>query len=131
VKLTHALDAAPLAERRKLDRAARKLIGTRCRQCLAVSWPGRAVCNRCGSPDTAELVLSDRGSLITCTTVWVARPGLAPPYTLAQVDLENGVRVFAHARRIDAAMSVPMPVHMVVNPDSDAVPAFWFEPLEA
>jgi uncharacterized OB-fold protein len=87
------------------------------------------VCQRCGSPETTDLLLSDRGTLVTYTTVWVPRPGLVPPYTLGQVDLADGVRVFAHGRGLADGCQVPMPVRIVVNPDTEAIPPFWFEPL--
>ena len=131
VGLSRALDAVPSADRPRIDRAAGRLSGTRCTSCGAVSWPGRPICQRCGSPETAELLLSDRGTLVTYTTVWVPRPGLVPPYTLGQVDLTDGVRVFAHGRGLADGSRVPIPVRVVVNPDAGGIPPFWFEPLEA
>ena len=68
---------------------------------------------------------------MTHTKVWVPRPGLEPPYTLAQVDLPEGIRVFAHARDLEEGRPVPFPVRLVIAPEEDAVPPFWFVPSEA
>jgi uncharacterized OB-fold protein len=77
------------------------------------------------------MVLSEKGSLVTYTTVWVARSGITPPYTVGQVDLDDGVRIFAHVRGIGAEARVPMVVRLVLSSDPLAVPAFWFEPEAA
>jgi len=130
VDLTPALEATPTGERPRVDRAERRLVGSRCEDCRAVSWPMRAVCHGCGSADCVEVGLAREGSLLTFTTVWVPRPGLEPPYVLGQVKLPEGVRVFAHARGLTADHRVPLPVRLVLAEDEDAVPPFWFEPLE-
>jgi hypothetical protein len=130
VGLTRALDAPWAAQRRRFDPAAGRLIGSRCLACRAASWPARAICERCGSDETEEQVLSDRGMLITYTTVWVPRLGLEPPYVLGQVDLEDGVRIFTHGREIADNAKVPMPVRLQFDADSEAVPPFWFVPEE-
>jgi uncharacterized OB-fold protein len=128
VDLNNALDVTPFPQRPRIDRAAGRLVGTRCGHCGSVSWPGRPVCQRCGAAEAAETRLSDRGTLITYTTVWVPRPGLPAPYVLGQVDLEDGVRVFAHGRGLTERHRVPLPVRLVLSDDPDAVPPFVFEP---
>lgn len=128
--LTDALDVTPFPRRERFDRVAGRLLGSRCGGCGAVSWPSRPVCPRCGAAEAAELRLSDEGTLITFTTVWVPRPGLGVPYVLGQVDLADGVRIFAHGRGLTAAHRVPLPVRLVLAEDSEAVPPFVFEPRE-
>jgi uncharacterized OB-fold protein len=96
-----------------------------------VAWPGRPVCPRCGAAEAEEIELSDRGTLITFTRVWVPRPGLPTPYILGQVDLADGVRVFAHGRDITDDHHVPLPVRIVLNEIPDVVPPFFFEPETA
>jgi uncharacterized OB-fold protein len=128
--LSRALDATPSGERERIDYATGRLAGSRCTSCGAVSWPARPVCQRCGSAATEDLLLSDRGELATYTKVWVPRPGLTPPYVLGQVDLADGVRVFAHGRGLPDGAHVPLAVRIVVDADRAAVPPFWFEPLE-
>jgi uncharacterized OB-fold protein len=131
MELTPALDATGTQLRLRVDRTAGRLVGTTCNTCGTSSWPGRAICFHCGSADCAEVTFSPEGQLTTHTTVWVPRPGLEPPYTLAQVDLPEGIRVFAHARDLEAGQPVPFPVRLVIAPEEGAVPPFWFVPSES
>jgi hypothetical protein len=128
--LAAALDVPPFPQRPRIDRVAGRLVGSRCGACGSVSWPGRPVCQRCGAAAATPLRLSDEGTLITYTTVWVPRPGLPTPYVLGQVDLADGVRIFAHGRGLTDRHTVPLPVRLVVLADQDAVPPFVFEPRE-
>ncbi len=128
--LKRALDVTPSQQRPRIDYQAGRLLGTRCDQCGHVSWPGRPVCPRCGAAAATELLLSDEGVLVTFTTVWVPRPGLATPYILGQVDLPDGVRIFAHCRGLTQRHRVPLPVRLVVQSDPESVPPFTFEPKE-
>jgi uncharacterized OB-fold protein len=129
MELNPGLDATPFPARPTMDRATGRLIGSRCRKCGSVSWPMRPVCQRCGSADSEERQLSDRGTLITYTKVWVPRPGLETPYILGQVDLEDGVRVFAHGHGM-SEQTVPLAVRLVLAELDGSVPPFFFEPTE-
>lgn len=129
--LSQALDAPSTLERTRVDRAAGQLVGSKCSVCSAASWPARAICHRCGSAAVDELHLSTDATLVTYTTVWVPRPGLEPPYTLGQVELPEGVRIFAHVRELGPHARVPLAVHLVIAPEEDAIPPFWFEPTES
>ena len=60
----------------------------------------------------------------------VPRPGLATPYVLGQVDLDDGVRIFAHGRGLTDEHRVPVPVRLVLSDEPAAVPPFVFEPRE-
>lgn len=129
--LSAALEATPTQERARVDRDAGRLVGTRCRDCGAASWPGRAVCHRCGSAALETILLAPEGRLLTYTTVWVPRPGLEPPYILAQVELPEGVRIFAHVRDLQPEHRVPLAVRLVLADAEDDIPPFWFEPMES
>lgn len=125
--LSRALEAPSSLARERIDRDAGRLSGTRCGGCGAVSWPGRPVCPRCGGAEAEEALLSDEGTLVTFSTVWVPRPGLPTPYVVGQVDLVDGVRVFAHGEGDFRAALVPCAVRLVVSPEADAFPPFRFE----
>jgi uncharacterized OB-fold protein len=71
---------------------------------------------------------SPSGSLLTFTTVRIARKSLEAPYVLGQVKLADGPLVFAHVRRLAADARVPLDVALHIDGDPDAVPLFWFEP---
>lgn len=126
--MSRAEAARPFRERPRLDRAGGVLVGSRCGDCGAQSWPGRAVCSRCGSDDVVTHALPDVGTLTSYTRVWVERPGLPTPYVLGQVDLGRGATVFAHLRGLPDGAEVPLEVRPVLAADPAAVPRFWFEP---
>src|SRR5207249_650862 len=84
------------AERPRLDRETDRLVGSRCTDCGAGSWPGRAVCHRCGSTAVQEWALPPEGRLLSVTTVRVPKPGLESPYVIGEVELAEGLRVYAH-----------------------------------
>jgi uncharacterized protein len=109
-------------ERPRLDREAGRLVGSRCADCGAASWPARAVCHRCGSPRCESAAFEPEGALLSLTTV-----RLAEPYAIGEVELEPGVRVYAHVRGVDT-IALPAPVRLVAAPDDDGTPAFWFVP---
>jgi len=127
MELTPALEAPLTGERPRLDREQECLVGSRCDACGATSWPARAICNRCGSAALAEQPFSHLGSLLTYTQVWVPRPGLEPPFTLGQVEFDDGPLVFTHVRNLPEGSRVPLPVQIVLG-EEGAVPAFWVEP---
>lgn len=126
--LMAAVDASSTLERPRIDFEAAELRGSRCRHCGAAAWPGRAVCPHCGAAEMDEVSFAGHGILKTFTTVWVPRPNLPAPYVLGQVDLSDGVRVFAHGRGRFDDLRVPCPVRLVVSTDADSEPPFWFEP---
>ncbi len=128
MELIDAADATPFLERDRVDTDLNVLVGSRCERCGACSWPGRAVCSRCGSAAVGQAPLPPTGALTSYTTVHVARPGLEAPYVLGQVDLGDGAMVFAHVRGLTACAVVPLPVRTVLDEDPAAVPRFWFEP---
>lgn len=130
MELTTALDVTPTGARTRIDRVAGALVGGRCDECGATAWPSRSVCHRCGCPSMRETSFAAEGTLLTYTTVWVARPGLEPPYTIGQVKIPDGPVVFCHIRGLTDEGTVPLRVELVVDGDAAAVPPFWFEPKE-
>lgn len=118
-------------DRPRADWDRGRLSGARCAVCRRSSWPARSVCYGCGSPDLEAVLFEATGSLLTCTSVWVPRPGLEVPYTLGQVHIDDGPVVFAHVRGLPAGATVPCPVRLVLAPDPGATPWYWYEPLEA
>lgn len=122
------LDIANTTARPRYDREAGALVGSRCERCLATSWPGRAVCHRCGYAPTSITSFARTGTMLSYTTVWVARPGVTPPFTLAQVKLDDGPIIVGHARELPEGTRVPLHVVLVLGKDPEMTPLFWFEP---
>ena len=119
----------PFASRPRVDAERRVLVGSRCAECGTLSWPARAICNRCGDASLELTDLPTEGTLLAYTTVWVARPGLEPPYVLGQVNLGRGARLFAHVRSLHEAEPVPVQVRLAVPAPGTEPIEFWFEPL--
>lgn len=74
------------------------LNGTRCVRCREVTFPARAICNRCGlEGQLAPHRLSTRGIVHASTVVRVPSSlGHKPPYAYGYVDLPgDGTRIFA------------------------------------
>jgi hypothetical protein len=128
LELTAADSAMPFLQRARFDAEAGVLVGSLCSVCGARSWPARAACARCGSVAVSQAPLPRQGSLVSYTTVWVARPGLSTPYVLGQADFGDGASVFAHVRGLDSDIRVPAPVRAVISTDESAVPRFWLTP---
>lgn len=120
--------ATPFASRPRVDVGRHVLVGSRCGACGTLSWPARAVCNRCGAQPLELADLPAVGRLLSFTRVWIPRPGLEPPYILGQVDLGHGARLFAHVRGLGEDARVPMPVRVAVPETGEGPIAFWFEP---
>ena len=127
MELTAALDQPNVAERPRFRRQDAVLVGSLCGSCGKRLWPARAVCPTCQSAQMALVELSSAGRLITFSTVWVARPGLDAPYVLAQVELDDGVRLFAHVRELSDPQADAR-VRLVFGVADDQIPPFWFEP---
>jgi uncharacterized OB-fold protein len=76
------------------------LVGSRCRNCGATSFPARSTCPSCRSSDRPERAnLSTTGVVYTYTVVRQAPPGEEVPYVLAYVDLPEGVRLLTQLQR--------------------------------
>jgi uncharacterized OB-fold protein len=71
------------------------LLGGRCRACGNTTFPKPNVCAQCWSEEIDSVELPARGKLYSYAIVHAARKGWAAPYTVAYVDLPDGVRVCA------------------------------------
>ncbi|WP_406636527.1 Zn-ribbon domain-containing OB-fold protein [Amycolatopsis sp. WGS_07] len=123
--LNAALKVPGTAERPRDDGQA--LVGSRCGECGAASFPARAVCHRCGTAAPAEHTFAATGVLLTYTTVHVPRPGLPAPYTLGQVALDDGPMVFGQVRTDGTEPVAGMTVRVRIG-GADETPRYWFEP---
>jgi uncharacterized protein len=94
-----------------------RLLGIECRACGQRAFPARSFCPACqSSEDLAEVALSPRGSVHSWTVVRQA-PGRRPtPYTLAYVDLDDGVRLLAQLDHPGREPAIGLPVELVLGP---------------
>lgn len=74
-----------------------RLMGSRCKQCRATSFPPRADCVECMSADFEFFELSGKARLHTYAKIVAAPTGFedACPYIVGVVDLEEGGRALA------------------------------------
>ncbi|WP_033295395.1 Zn-ribbon domain-containing OB-fold protein [Amycolatopsis jejuensis] len=127
--LDQALRHPTIGERPRVDLEAGRLVGSRCDECQAVAWPGRAVCHRCGSAEVRESRFATTATMRTCTEVMVGRPGLDVPYWLAQVVVDDsGPVLFGRLTGMNGAPDLPCPVDVKTGVDSFGAPTYWFEP---
>ncbi|KPK05904.1 MAG: hypothetical protein AMS20_05565 [Gemmatimonas sp. SG8_28] len=94
-----------------------RLVGSRCAACGAHTFPPRADCDACMSPDFTLVEVSGRGVVHTYTTISAAPSGFEQlaPYRLGLVDLEDGGRALAcfGDTLADADVAIGMPVQVV------------------
>lgn len=70
----------------------------RCRDCGAVHFYPHAVCVNCLSPNLESIPVSGRGTVYTYTVIRSPQPAFRglEPYVVANVELEEGVRLMAN-----------------------------------
>lgn len=91
------------------------LIGGRCKNCGAFSFPSAAVCTSCLSEDIEAVDLGDEGTLYSYSVVHQAPKGWTTPYALGYVDLPGDVRVLAHIDVPLDSIAINMPVKLGVG----------------
>jgi uncharacterized protein len=102
------------------------LKGIACRACSRRSFPQRPLCPHCGADTIDNVVLSDRGRVASWTVVHQAPPPLQTPYTLATVDLDDGVRLLGAVVgevQIDTQVAVEL---FPVKSDTSGKPLWWY-----
>ncbi|MBK4720911.1 Zn-ribbon domain-containing OB-fold protein [Azospirillum sp. YIM DDC1] len=94
-----------------------RLLGSACRACSTRLFPARDFCPACGSDDVEGGVpLATAGTVYSFTVVRQAPPGRETPYSLAYIDLADGVRVMAQVTGDPDALRIDMPVQLDIRP---------------
>jgi uncharacterized OB-fold protein len=123
---------------------APQLIGSRCDECAAVTFPVQSRCPRCGRSTMSELLLPRRGTLVSWTTQGF--PPVVPyagdetgknfvPFGVGLVQLDDVVRVDVRLTESDPAkLDFGMEVELQVIPfyvdaDGDEIMTFAFAPV--
>jgi uncharacterized OB-fold protein len=92
-----------------------RLIGGRCANCGALSFPRAAVCTECMSEEIKKTELAGDGHVYSFSIVHQAPRGWSVPYALGYVDLADKVRVLAHIDVPERALAINMPVRLAVG----------------
>jgi len=98
-----------------------ELCSTRCLSCHRLSFPPRQFCPGCGHRHSEWVALSAAGTLYATTTVHAA-PGQfmeQTPYTLAIVDLDDGVRLLTRLQHNDESAVPDTRVALLVEQYDD------------
>jgi uncharacterized protein len=115
---------------------APQLIGSRCRDCGAITFPVQASCPACTSVAVEERLLGRTGTLYTWTVQGFrpkppyAGPDEFEPYGVGYVELPGEVRVEARLTTADSArLRIGMPMELVVVPFGDRL-TYAFAPTD-
>lgn len=121
-----------------------QLIGSRCRMCGAITFPGQDHCPKCSSGHMAELLLPRRGTLVAWTTQgflpgapYAGRetPETFTPFGVGLVQLDDVVRVEGRLTENDPAkLRFGMQVELTMVPfttddEGNEVVTFAFRPV--
>lgn len=89
-----------------VDQQGAYLIVGNCRDCGGSALGVREFCPHCHAEDSMEAQRQGRrGRLYTATVIHQAPPGFEAPYRVGYVDIDGGVRIFAH---IDDGQDAPI-----------------------
>jgi uncharacterized OB-fold protein len=105
--------------------AAGELRVSRCRRCRAAAFPPRSVCGACSAEGATEwIVATGRGTVWSFAVFRKAYlPGHPPPYVVAVVELEEGVRLISNVVGTEPAEArVGARVEAVVERGTDGSP---------
>ncbi len=107
-----------------------RLIAGRCRQCGAISFPRRRICEKCGTQDQfAKFPLARSGQVYTYTNDYVyLNP--APPLSQAVIDLDGGGRFFGQVTDVDpGTMKIGLRVELALRKlhDGQELPNYFWK----
>lgn len=101
--------------------AAGELRVQRCAQCRRLRHPAQPACRECGSLDWDWIVATGRGEVFSFVVHHHPRlPGFEPPYVVALVELDEGVRMVGEVVGVDRdAVVIGLPVEVVFTAVDD------------
>jgi uncharacterized OB-fold protein len=108
-----------------------KLLYQHCSDCSAAVWYPRAVCPSCGSGRLEWRESARRGTVYSFTRLLRAgNPARAAdvPYSVALVDLDEGIRVLGDLADEVADSPIGQRVHAAIRSMEDGLPTLVFAP---
>lgn len=119
-------------EMRPFFEAARehKLAVQKCDKCDKLRFPAAPLCLACDSDQASWVPVSGRGEVFSFTIMHRAyHPALKVPYTLAVIELKEGVKMTSNVVDIEPSkVKCGMPVEVVFDKLSDEVTLPKFRP---
>lgn len=114
-----------------------KLMGSRCRQCSALSVPPRPICVKCYAGHMEWVEMKGKGKLAAFTSIAVGPPFMVQegysrerPYVSGVVELDEGARVVARIEGVDGTrpesirLGTPLRVEFLHRTDGDSIATF-------
>ncbi|MBE0430941.1 MAG: Zn-ribbon domain-containing OB-fold protein [Dehalococcoidia bacterium] len=120
-----------------------KLMGSRCRQCGALSVPPRPICTKCYASEMQWVEMRGEGKLAAFTCIAIGPPLMMKegydrkhPYVAGVVELEEGARVVARVEGVDGSkpetikIGTPLRVEFLHRGEADDAMTFLaFRPV--
>lgn len=75
------------------------LVGRLCRNCQKKSFPPTELCPHCASDEIEHVFLADEVTVLAAATTRAPVPPYDPPFTLAMVDMEDGIRTIGRVEK--------------------------------
>ena len=105
----------------------------RCTTCGTVIWPVKSRCDNCLSPTVTWVQASGKATLYSFVLMHqLYHPGFASevPYNIAQVDLEEGLRILTNIVGCsNADLQIGMPLEVTFEAITDEVTLPKFKPV--
>ena len=104
-----------------------------CNSCKENYFPPRAFCPKCGSRDVKVVKASGKGRLYSYIINHLPSPGYTPPFTVAIVELEEGVRLMTNLLEVEpdpAKIELDMPLEVTFEKLSDEISLPQFKPAK-
>jgi len=109
-----------------------KLLLNSCKPCDKAYFPPRPFCPTCGSRDVEVIEASGKGRLYSYIINHLPAPGYTPPFTVAVVMLDEGVKMVSNIEGLPAepeALELDMPLEVTFETRGDLkIPQF--KPVE-
>lgn len=104
-----------------------------CNSCSENYFPPRPFCPKCGSRDVKVVKASGKGRLYSYIINHLPSPGYTPPFTVAIVELEEGVRLMTNLLEVEpdpAKIELDMPLEVTFEKLSDEISLPQFKPAK-
>jgi uncharacterized protein len=120
-----------------------QLLGSRCEECAATTWPRQQFCPRCGEAAMSDRLFPAKGTLVAWTTqgfvpgppyVGATKPDEFEPFAVGLIQLGDEIRVEARLTESDPeklrfGMDVALTfVPLYVNDEGKEILIWAFEP---
>ncbi len=111
-----------------------RLMLQKCLACGTLMWPVKPRCDHCFSENVTWVQASGKGTLYSFALMHqIYHPGFASeiPYNIAQVDLEEGLRIISNVVGVpNSALQIGMPLEVTFEKVSEEVTLPKFRPTD-